>query len=222
MTVHDPILPLPSATRRTRRSARVALAALAAATAALSPALAEDVASIVRTAKGLMDSGRYVRCGLDMKPSEGAGYYRCFEFGLYRVVEDYPRLSVFVTGEDAPFRIFAAENGRGSFLFSGPWTTDLAPRLAKHAADAVSKKDADPSAEARRLDAEARLGKLIDSERPKPPPEPAPEPPLPAPAAQSAGGRDQILPPVAGNPGAPVGDAALRQALEAAGLNGRR
>ena len=141
MTVHDPILPLPSATRRTRRSARVALAALAAATAALSPALAEDAASIVRTAKGLMDSGRYVRCGLDMKPSEGAGYYRCFEFGLYRVVEDYPRLSVFVTGEDAPFRIFAAENGRGSFLFSGPWTTDLAPRLAKHAADAVSKKE---------------------------------------------------------------------------------
>lgn len=202
----------------------ILLAAVLSAALLPGAALADDASTIVRTAKGLMDSGRYVRCGLDMKPSEGAGYYRCFEFGLYRVVEDYPRLSVFVTGEDAPFRIFAAENGRGSFLFSGPWTTDLAPRLAKHAADAISKKDAGPSAEARRLDAEARLGKLIDSERPKPPPapEPAPETGLPAPAAQPAGGRDQALPPVAGNPGAPVGDAALRQALEAAGLAGRR
>jgi hypothetical protein len=171
-----------------------------------------------------MDSGRFVRCGLDMKPSESGGYYRCFEFGLYRVVEDYPRLSVFVTGEEAPFRIFATENGRGGFLYSGPWTVDLAPRLAKYAADVVSNKDAGASTEARRIDAEARLGRLIDSERPKPPPapEPSPEPIPQASVEPPAAGPGRQLPPAAGNPGAPVGDAVLRQALEAAGLSGRR
>lgn len=200
-----------------------AVLALALAAIPIAPArpLAADAAQIVRTARTLMDGGRYVLCGLDMKPSEAGGYYRCFDFGPYRVVEDYPRLSVFVTGEDAPFRIFASESGHAGFLFSGPWTTDLAPRLAKHAVDAVSKREAGPTAEARRLDAEVRLGRLIESERPKPPPSPDP-PPEPSASAATTPEQERKAPRAAGNPGTPVGDAALRQALGAAGLSGRR
>lgn len=189
----------------------------------------DDATAVVRTAKALMDSGRFVRCGLDMQPTDRGGYYRCFDFGPYRVVEDYPRLSVFVTAGGDPFRIFAAEAGRGSFLFQGPWATDLAPRLAKYAADAVAEKAAGANADVRRLEAEARLGAVIDAERPKPPPAPEPTPeaavaPAPSspPAARPSGGRDYPVPPVAGAPGAPVGDAELKAALEAVGMTGRR
>lgn len=191
-------------------------------------ALADDASTIVRTAKSLMDSGRYVHCGLDMQPAETAGYYRCFDFGPYRVVEDYPRLSVFVTAGGDPFRIFAAERGRGEFLFQGPWVSDVAPRLAKFAADTVAGGKPSPSQDVRRLDAEARLGKVIEAERPKPPPELAPmqaDPHGPAAvptAPEPAAARDRPVPPVAGTPGAPVGDADLKAALEAAGLAGRR
>lgn len=188
----------------------------------------DDATAVVRTAKALMDSGRFVRCGLDMQPTDRGGYYRCFDFGPYRVVEDYPRLSVFVTAGGDPFRIFAAEGGRGEFLFQGPWVVDAAPRLAKFAADAVAGKKSSPSQDVRRLDAETRLGKIIEAERPKPPPEPAPLPPeSPSVAAspsiaEPAAARDRSIPPVAGTPGAPVGDADLKAALEAAGLAGRR
>lgn len=191
-------------------------------------ALADDTGTIVRTAKSLMDSGRYVHCGLDMQPAETSGYYRCFDFGPYRVVEDYPRLSVFVTAGGDPFRVFAAERGRGEFLFQGPWVSDVAPRLAKFAADAVAGGKPSPSQDVRRLDAEARLGKVIEAERPKPPPDPAPMqadpqglaavPTAPEPTAA----RDRPAPPVAGTPGVPVGDADLKAALEATGLAGRR
>ncbi|MGU3658564.1 hypothetical protein [Methylobacterium fujisawaense] len=193
-------------------------------------ALADDTGTIVRTAKALMDSGRYVHCGLDMQPAETSGYYRCFDFGPYRVVEDYPRLSVFVTAGGDPFRIFAAERGRGEFLFQGPWVSDVAPRLAKFAADAVAGGKPSPSQDVRRLDAEARLGKVIEAERPKPPPEPDPLPAAfaaqagpasPAPS-RSAGGHDYPVPAGAGTPGAPVGDADLKAALEAVGFSGRR
>ena len=190
---------------------------------------ADDATTVVRTARALMDSGRFVRCGLDMQPTDRGGYYRCFDFGPYRVVEDYPRLSVFVTAGGDPFRIFAAEAGRGSFLFQGPWATDLAPRLAKYAADAVAEKAAGANADVRRLEAEARLGAVIDAERPKPPPAPEPVPEAaiaPAPsspaAARPSGGRDYPVPPMAGAPGAPVGDAELKAALEAVGMTGRR
>jgi len=191
-------------------------------------ALADDTGTIVRTAKALMDSGRYVHCGLDMQPAETSGYYRCFDFGPYRVVEDYPRLSVFVTAGGDPFRIFAAERGRGEFLFQGPWVSDVAPRLAKFAADAAAGGKPSPSQDVRRLDAEARLGKVIEAERPKPPPEPSPMQADPQglaavpTAPELTGARDRPVPPVAGTPGAPVGDADLKAALEAAGLAGRR
>jgi hypothetical protein len=209
----------------------VLAAAIAVATVASSTVAdaGDDATTVVRTAKALMDSGRFVRCGLDMQPTDKGGYYRCFDFGPYRVVEDYPRLSVFVTAGGEPFRIFAAEAGRGSFLFQGPWATDLAPRLAKYAADAVAEKAGGANADVRRLEAEARLGAVIDAERPKPPPapEPAPEaavaPVAPPPAAtRPSGGRDYPVPPVAGAPGAPVGDAELKAALEAVGMTGRR
>lgn len=204
-------------------------AAFSIAIAAAAPAAADDASVVVRTARALMDSGRFVRCGLDMQPNDRNGYYRCFDFGPYRVVEDYPRLSVFVTAGGEPFRIFAAEAGRGSFLFQGPWATDLAPRLAKYAADAVADRAVGSNADVRRLEAEARLGAVIDAERPKPPPtpEPAPEaafaagPSAPV-AARPTPGRDYPVPPVAGAPGAPVGDAELKAALEAAGMSGRR
>lgn len=203
--------------------------AMSIAIAASTPAAADDAAIVARTAKALMDSGRFVRCGLDMQPTDRNGYYRCFDFGPYRVVEDYPRLSVFVTAGGDPFRIFAAEAGRGTFLFQGPWASDLAPRLVKYAADAVAEKAAGPNADVRRLEAEARLGAVIDAERPKPPPspEPAPEAPIaPAPSSPSAArpsrGGDYPVPPVAGAPGAPVGDAELKAALEAVGMTGRR
>jgi hypothetical protein len=212
--------------RRHSPSAAVVLLALLAIHA--TPARADDASTIVRTAKALMDSGRYVRCGLDMQPAETSGYYRCFDFGPYRVVEDYPRLSIFVTAGGDPFRIFTAEGGRGEFLFQGPWVVDAAPRLAKFAADAIAGKKSSPSQDVRRLDAETRLGKVIEAERPKPPPEPAPLPPeSPSVAAspsiaEPAAARDRSVPPVAGTPGAPVGDADLKAALEAAGLAGRR
>ena len=215
---------------RTGTMFRLALVAGAILAAQASPAKADDASTIVRTAKALMDSGRYARCGLDMQPAEKTGYYRCFDFGPYRIVEDYPKLSVFVTAGGDPFRIFAAEGGRGEFMFQGPWVADVAPRLAKYAADAVAQKGAAPSQDVRRLDAEARLGKVIESERPKPSPEPDPMPSAaaaPTGAGSSSpsrptGGRDYPVPPVAGTPGAPVGDADLKAALEAVGLTGRR
>jgi hypothetical protein len=222
--VPPPFRPLRAAT-----TFRLALAAGAILSAQTSAVQADDASTIVRTAKALMDSGRYARCGLDMQPAEKTGYYRCFDFGPYRIVEDYPKLSVFVTAGGDPFRVFAAEGGRGEFLFQGPWVADVGPRLAKYAADAVAQKGATPSQDVRRLDAEARLGKVIEAERPKPPPEPDPVPSAPAAptgsgsaaAPRATGGRDFPVPPVAGTPGAPVGDADLKAALEAVGLAGR-
>jgi hypothetical protein len=222
-------MPEISSLRPARSFLRPVLASIAMMTAWTVAAEADDATTVVRTAKALMDSGRFVRCGLDMQPTDRGGYYRCFDFGPYRVVEDYPRLSVFVTAGGDPFRIFAAEAGRGSFLFQGPWATDLAPRLAKYAADAVADRAAGSTADIRRLEAEARLGAVIDAERPKPPPtsepvsEAAPAPvPAPPAATRPAAGRDYPIPPVAGAPGAPVGDAELKAALEAVGMTGRR
>ncbi len=68
-------------------------------------------------------------CDLSMQPSNQDGYYPCIDFGPYRYVREYQKVSAYVVGPGrTPFKIMAGTSQSPKFILGGPWEQDFAAR----------------------------------------------------------------------------------------------
>lgn len=100
-------------------------------TASANPS-AVNPAAVVAQAKQAVDLGYGEMCSLEMKPDPGNPYYKCLDFGPYRIVFEYQRTRGFVILEDdTPVEVLSQTSGGVSFSASGPWEQDMAVSLAE-------------------------------------------------------------------------------------------
>jgi len=135
---------------------RIPAAALVAALSA-SPALASDGPGVVaEMAERILSRGHGGTCSLAMVPVPRGGYYPCLDFGPYRVVKEYGRVSGYVVRDGKPpyLVMTAGERGQG-FVAAGPWETDMPARIVSFWNDIVDG-GLERSRQAREADADRR------------------------------------------------------------------
>lgn len=134
-----------------RIAAILALGALAS-----SPSAAASSDRISGPALKAMDRGYGETCSLAMVPVPKGGYYPCIDFGPYRIVKEYGRVTGYVVRDGKqPFLVYRLENGRGGgFVVPGAWEHDMAAQLAIFWNETVERRGG-----------EARLRQQHESER---------------------------------------------------------
>jgi hypothetical protein len=93
-------------------------------------ALAQSGEAIgVEFAEKAIAKGYGTTCNLSMQPSAEDGYYPCIDFGPYRYVREYQKVSAYVVGPGrTPFKILAGSAQSPQFIIGGPWEQDFAAR----------------------------------------------------------------------------------------------
>lgn len=143
--------------------------ALAALPAALLPgpaAAADDGAAfVVDRAERAIGKGYGEMCSLEMEPVQHGGYYPCLDFGPYRIVFEYRKVSGFVVQEGhPPFKVMGGGEDDPSFARNGPWVADMPARMASWWNEIVeggaARARARTLAEARRSVAETYIRSL--------------------------------------------------------------
>lgn len=112
---------------------------------------AEDIG--VEYAIKAMDRGYGSSCNLAMEISQNDAYYRCIDFGPYRVVEEYQKVSAYVVGPDMqPFKIMEGPSKQPVFTVGGPWEQDFAMKAVSFWNEVVEggKSEAEHRAEAQK------------------------------------------------------------------------
>jgi hypothetical protein len=171
-----------------------------------------------------MAMGHGATCSLAMEPTRTDGYYPCVDFGPYRMVKEYGRVSGFVVGKGRkPFKVFVSDDAGERFVVGGPWESDMAGRLALTFGTSSGPTEGGDAAEAgdyvrkviepaRDVPAQAIPPQVppsaVAAPAPAVPQRPAAVPVAPAPGTSS--------PTAAGPP-----DEAIRAALEAIGGGGQ-
>lgn len=90
----------------------------------------ESLSVAIDLAEQAIDKGHGAMCDLEMKPVRTGGYYPCLDFGPYRYVREYNRISGYVIEKGKrPFSIFTGTREKPIFLYDGPWTTDVVSRM---------------------------------------------------------------------------------------------
>lgn len=136
---------------------------VAAASMIASAASADMSAIVAEMAEKILDKGYGETCSLEMVPVRSGGYYPCFDFGPYRVVKEYGRVSGYVVREGKPPYLVMTGGERGSgFVTPGPWETDMAARIVSYWNDVIEggaerlKQQAQKEAERREVEAYIR------------------------------------------------------------------
>ncbi|TLX16180.1 hypothetical protein [Rhizobium sp. MHM7A] len=97
----------------------------------------------VEFAEKAIAKGYGTTCDLSMQPSKQDGYYPCIDFGPYRYVREYQKVSAYVVGPGrAPFKIMAGSPQSPSFILGGPWEQDFAARAVMFWNDVVEGGEA--------------------------------------------------------------------------------
>jgi hypothetical protein len=119
-----------------------AIAAFAAASIGIPAAQAAD--SVTPLAMRALDRGYGKVCSLEMTPVSVGGYYPCLDFGPYRIVKQYGRVTGYVIRDGKqPFLVFRLEDGIGGFTVKGPWETDMPARITIFWNDVVEGRGQD-------------------------------------------------------------------------------
>lgn len=180
---------------------------LAAAVAALpAAALAGGEGHIADLARRAVEKGYGATCSLEMMPVERGGYFPCLDFGPYRVVFTYGMVKGYVVQSGrAPFPVLSGPSDNPEFTRAGPWTSDMAARLAIWWNDVIEggaeRKAIQKQTTEEEQAAEAYVKKLMGNEAPKQAkpsmvPDPTPEPIS----------SDAPQPPARTEPTSPIGD----------------
>lgn len=91
---------------------------------------ADSVSSVAEMADNAIAKGYGTECNLEYQPADNGGYYPCIDFGPYRFVREYQKVVVLVVQKDKqPFVILSGEPKEASFIYDGPWKTDLAEKM---------------------------------------------------------------------------------------------
>lgn len=97
----------------------------------------------VEFAEKAIAKGYGTTCDLSMRPSTQDGYYPCIDFGPYRYVREYQKISAYVVGPGrAPFKIMSGSPQSPSFILGGPWEQDFAARAVMFWNDVVEGGEA--------------------------------------------------------------------------------
>jgi len=164
------------------------------------PARAADASAVVADmADRILARGHGQTCSLAMVPVRGGGYYPCVDFGPYRVVKEYGRISAYVVQEGRPPYLVMTGGERGAgFVVSGPWETDLPARIVMFWNDVVEggleRGRRARETDAQRQEAEVYIRKLTQPEgEAAPAPVAAPDAPPPTVGGASGGGVVEAL-----------------------------
>lgn len=131
---------------------------------------ADGSAVVVDYAEKAMAKGYGTMCSLTMMPSASDGYYPCLDFGPYRYVREYQKVSAYVVGPDKkPFKVMGGTKADPRFTIGGPWETDMAARMVAFWNDTV-EGGADKAAKAHqttkeRQEAEAYVRKMMGGDQ---------------------------------------------------------
>ncbi len=93
-------------------------------------AKADGAGLVVDYAERALSKGYGTTCSLSMVPSKSDGYYPCLDFGPYRYVREYQKVSAYVVGPDKkPFKVMGGTRADPRFSVGGPWEQDMAARM---------------------------------------------------------------------------------------------
>lgn len=91
---------------------------------------ADGSSVVVDFAERALAKGYGSMCSLAMVPSTTDGYYPCIDFGRYRYVREYQKVSGYVVGKDKkPFKIMGGTAQDPRFTIGGPWEQDMPSRV---------------------------------------------------------------------------------------------
>lgn len=106
------------------------LAGMAFILASTASAKADGAGIIIDYAERALARGYGATCSLSMVPSSTDGYYPCLDFGPYRYVREYQKISAYVVGKDKkPFKIMGGTRSAPRFVIGGPWEQDMPQRM---------------------------------------------------------------------------------------------
>jgi hypothetical protein len=107
-------------------------------------ALAQNGEAVgVEFAEKAIAKGYGSTCDLSMQPSKQNAYYPCIDFGPYRYVREYQKVSAYVVGPGrTPFKIMTGSAQSPSFILGGPWEQDFAARAVMFWNDVVEGGEA--------------------------------------------------------------------------------
>lgn len=92
----------------------------------------------VEYAEKAIAKGYGTTCNLAMQPSRQDDYYPCIDFGPYRYVREYQKVSAYVVGPGrTPFKIMSGSSQEPTFILGGPWEQDFAARAVMFWNDVV-------------------------------------------------------------------------------------
>jgi len=171
-------------------------AAFLVALAGAFPARAGDATAVVaEMTDRILARGHGQTCSLAMVPVRGGGYYPCVDFGPYRVVKEYGRISAYVVQDGkSPYLVMTGGERGAGFVVPGPWETDLPARIVMFWNDVVEggleRGRRARETDAQRQEAEAYIRKLTQPEEKAAPTATAAPgtPPPPAIGGPAAGG----------------------------------
>jgi len=90
----------------------------------------ESLGIAIDLAEQAIAKGHGSMCNLEMKPVRTGGYYPCLDFGPYRYVRGYNKVTGYVIEKGkAPFTIFSGPRSNPTFIYDGPWETDVVSRM---------------------------------------------------------------------------------------------
>lgn len=152
------------------------LAILAIGMASISAAAGGTADAVAPMALKAMERGHGQTCSLAMVPVASGGYYPCLDFGPYRIVKQYGRITGYVVREGkAPFLVYLTENGEGGFTVRGPWETDMAAKMALFWNDVIEGRGAEMKARQERESERQAAEAYISGLNAKPNPQAVPE-----------------------------------------------
>jgi hypothetical protein len=133
---------------------------------------------VVDYAEKALAKGYGTTCSLSMIPNTADGYYPCLDFGPYRYVREYQKISAYVVGPDKkPFQVMGGTRSEPKFSIGGPWEQDMAARMVAFWNDVVEggakKAEGVKQTTKERQDAEAYIRKMMggDEAAKSPPPQ---------------------------------------------------
>lgn len=125
-------------------------------------------------------------CSLEMKPVRTGGYYPCLDFGPYRYVRGYGKVTglVIQKGKE-PFPIFSGPTNAPRFIYGGPWETDVVSRMVMWWNENIEGNNQKVNQEAKANENRSAAADYISSLNKSPDDEKTPVPPTPPVPSQS-------------------------------------
>lgn len=90
----------------------------------------ESLVVAIDLAEQAIAKGYGSMCNLEMRPVKSGGYYPCFDFGPYRYVRGYGKVTgLVIQNGKQPFPIFSGPKNSPTFNYKGPWENDVVSRM---------------------------------------------------------------------------------------------